>query len=118
MGATWRRPNCWKPGLSISAPRGLLRVTSSAPRGSVPGSSSQYQVVVVVVCRPLPRACEISPTWAAAAGTSRLMSVLLPMPLAPSTSVVRPLSSGNSAARAPAGSVFSASSITSQPIAR
>jgi hypothetical protein len=38
IASIWRRPNSWKPGESISAP---LRA-----------SSSQYQVVVVVVCLP------------------------------------------------------------------
>ena len=47
VGAMWCRPNSWKPGESISA---LARA-----------SSSQYQVVVVVVCLPELSACEISP---------------------------------------------------------
>jgi len=76
-------------------------------------SSSQYQVVVVVVCLPDFSALEISPTCASACGTSRLTSVLLPMPLGPSTSVVLPSTSGASVARPAAGSAFSASSTTS-----
>ena len=103
-GAIWRRPNSWKPGESIRAP---LRA-----------SSSQYQRVLVVVWRPVFSACEISPTCAAACGTTRLISVLLPMPLGPSTSVVRPASSGASVASDAAGSRFSASSTTGVPIAR
>ena len=81
----WCSPNSWKPGESISA--------------VVRAASSQYHCVVVVVCRPELSACEISPICAPASATSRLISVLLPAPLGPSTSVAWPASSGASAAR-------------------
>ena len=48
-------------------------------------------VVLVVVCLPELSACEISPICAVASGTSRLISVLLPAPEGPSTSVVLPV---------------------------
>ena len=50
--------------------------------------STQYQVVVVVVCLPELSACEISPVTTWAPGTKELMSVLLPEPEGPSTKVV------------------------------
>ena len=103
VGCNWRRPNSWKPGESISA---VWRA-----------SSSQYQVVVVVVWRPAFSASEISPTWALALGTMRLISVLLPAPLGPSTRVARPARRGAISASAASPSVLSAISITSVPIA-
>ena len=93
---TWRRPNSWKPGESISAASCAL--------------SSQYQRVCVVVWRPEFSAVEISPTCAAASGTSRLTSVLLPVPEGPSTSVA-PLESAARRSRASSGRVFSATSM-------
>ena len=53
----------------------------------VRSASTQYQWVLVVVCLPEFRACEISPVSTVAPGTSRLMRVLLPEPEGPSTSV-------------------------------
>ena len=67
--------------------------------------------------RPAFKACEISPTCAPASATSRLISVLLPVPLGPSTSVARPSSNGASRARLSSGRAFSATSITSMPMA-
>ena len=61
--------------------------------------STQYQVVLVVVCLPELSACEISPVSTVAPGTSRLISVLLPEPEGPSTSVVLPRRCSISVAR-------------------
>ena len=54
--------------------------------------STQYQLVVVVVCLPVFSTREISlvATWAP--GTSKLISVLLPTPEGPSTNVRLPCS--------------------------
>ena len=72
----WCKPNSWKPGESIRA----------APRSA----PSQYQWVLVVVCRPLCKAFEISPVAACALGTKRLTKVLLPAPEGPKIKVVFP----------------------------
>ena len=85
MGAIWWSPNSWNPGESISA--------------VVRAASIQYQWVLVVVCLPEFSACEISPVSTEAPGTSRLISVLLPEPDGPSTSVVLPCRCSISRAR-------------------
>ena len=70
--------------------------TSVAARESIKAvvlsSSTQYQVVDVVVCLPLCKALEIMLVAALACGTRRLIKVLLPAPDGPSTSVMRPCS--------------------------
>ena len=58
--------------------------------------STQYQVVVVVVCLPEFKAWEISPVTTWAPGTKELIKVLLPEPDGPSTKVVLPLSNCSS----------------------
>ena len=94
----WFRPNSWKPGESISAVSLAL--------------STQYQVVLVVVCLPEFSACEISPVCASAPGANRLISVLLPAPDGPSTSVVLPCNSFSSAALSTSFDSFSDSGNT------
>src|SRR6218665_809261 len=76
IGAMCCRTNSWKPGESISA---LVRA-----------SSIQYQWVLVVVCRPEFSAWDSAPVSTAAPGTSRLISVLLPHPDAPTNGVLLP----------------------------
>ena len=78
MGSMWFSPNSWKPGESISA---VVRLSGS----------TQYQVVLVVVCLPELSAREISPVSAPACGTSRFTSVLLPTPDGPRIRVVLPM---------------------------
>ena len=89
-------------GSAASARCGAGRIPGSPGESisAVPAArSTQYQVVLVVVCLPEFRACEISPVSAEAPGTSRLISVLLPAPEGPSTSVVLPASSFSRVAR-------------------
>ena len=76
IGSMWFSPNSWNPGESIKA--------------VVCCGSTQYSVVLVVVCLPELSALEISPVTTSAPGTSRLINVLLPAPEGPSTSVVLP----------------------------
>ena len=84
-GESMRR--CGGLAASRSLGRSQSRLARPLKAACVPAgwgpSSNQYHWVCVVVCRPELRASEISPTWAWASGTSRLMSVLLPVPLGP-----------------------------------
>ena len=65
-----------------------VRAAGWAASGGMP--STQYQEVLVVVCLPEFKACDISPVITLASGTSALIKVLLPAPEGPSTKVVRP----------------------------
>ena len=60
--------------------------------------SSRNMREKVVVCVPMPREAEISPTRATSSITSAFTVFDLPMPLWPTRSVILPSSSGRSAA--------------------
>ena len=76
VGSMWCRPNSWKPGESISA------VVRSA--------STQYQVVLVVVCLPEFSALRVSPVCTAAPRDQQVDQGALARARGPSTSVVLP----------------------------
>ena len=82
MGSMWFRPNSWNPGESISAVRR--------------SASTQYQVVLVVVCLPELSAREISPVSARASGVgkSTLVNRLVPEARAQTGEISRALNSG------------------------
>ena len=77
IGSMWCRPNSWKPGESISAVR--ARRVDPVPGGAGGGVLARIQ-----------RLRNLAGRAPAAPGTSRLISVLLPAPEGPSTSVVLP----------------------------